>query len=131
MIRAELHRLIPSDTHVKDLKHFAPSDPGCFSVLVYAAVGIAGEVGDDFFVFQVCSPRALADDVARCGYFLPRGYLLLETYDYHMLWNAIANLCAEIRAPDWATFREHFGKYGIWESDNTTTPLTCTERGEE
>lgn len=119
MIHAELRRLVPSDTRVRDLNRYVPSDPCYFSVLVYAAVGIAGETGDDFFVFQVCSPRALADHVAQRGYFFPRGYLLLDRYDYRMLWDAIAKLCAEIRAPDWATFREDFGKYGIWESENT------------
>lgn len=114
MIRPELRSLESLYLDVP-LKDYSPSDPGCVGILVDAYIGSAGEPGDDIFEFLVRTPRYLTDELAQKGPLFGRDYILLDHYDFQLVWNRIDALCKDIEGPDWETVARRLGRYGLWE----------------
>lgn len=115
-VQAELHWLHSAD--LWDLKHGMPEDPECFGISVQAMIGARGEDGEESFDFLVCTPRWLADEVARERYALGRHHLFLPRYDYALMQRAIEDVCARATGPDWDTVAGHLARYGLWEFED-------------
>lgn len=89
-----------------------------FGILVEAAIGPAGEEGEEVFSFLVCTPQWVADKLKTNGYEWGRHYLFVSTYNYAIILQAIEQICGTIEASDWEKAATILGRYGQWEFED-------------
>ncbi|MEO8287258.1 MAG: immunity 8 family protein [Chloroflexota bacterium] len=113
MVRPQLRRLHSPD--IIDLQHQAPSDPNNFVFSLQAIIGPRDAEGEESFDFLVCTASWLGTEIKEKKYLFGRFYLIVEKYDYAILWSAIQQLCDSIHGSDWTAVAEQLSRYGHWE----------------
>lgn len=117
-ITPDIRRLHSPDLF--DMQSERPEDPEQFCILVQAMIGPAGEIGEESFDFVVCTPKWLAQSLRKDDYVFGRHYLLVEYYDYDIIFSALISLCQGITGSSWRQVAEQLGRYGKWEFEDYT-----------
>lgn len=97
---------------------FAPADLDHFGIVINAYIGPESEPGEDLFRFTVCSPSWLAGETGfRPGLWL-RAHLMLHTWDYRAVVDAVEKLCRSIEEPSWKAVALKLSRYLQWEFED-------------
>lgn len=112
----ELRRLHSPD--LPDMQSMHPDDPELFCILVQALIGPRGAAGEESFDFTVCTPKWLAQSLLKYKYTFGRHHLIVEYYDYNIIFGAINSLCQRTSGANWHEIAERLGRYGKWEFED-------------
>lgn len=115
-VRPELRSLHSPD--LLDMQSDKPSDAEHFCLLVQAFIGPAEETGEDSFNFLVCTLSGVADNLHQDGFLFGRHYLIVEYYDYNLIYEVINSLCRRVSGSSWQEVAEKLGRYGRWEFED-------------
>jgi len=75
-------------------------------------------LGEELFSFIVCSPYWLIENEKRNGPIFGRGYLILNNYNFAIIWEMINELCTRTSGSNWREIGENLAKYSFWEFDD-------------
>lgn len=100
------------------LNLYIPNKIDNFSLSIKLLVGEYGNGSDaaDLFDMTICTPKWLLEN--HSGNLFPRGFLIVENYNFNDLLNCINKLLSTIEADNWESLAEKFNKFAIWEFDN-------------
>jgi hypothetical protein len=113
-MKPELKALHSPD--VFDLEAWSPA--GDFAVFIQIMVGPLGEPGEESFDVMVCSPGALAKELAPGMVKSGRHYLFMERYEYPALRKWIEEKVAEVEGDSWADIACKLSRIGRWEFED-------------
>ena len=110
MIQPELRHIASPDLEPPEL----PPDPADCAVHFQALIGPRG--GEEFaaFSFTVVTAAHLARTL---GHTWGRGYLILDTFDWHIIVRAVAQLLAQCAAESWDEALVELNKELVLTSD--------------
>lgn len=111
-----LHSLHSPD--LLDLRNGAPVDPCHFSILVQAFIGPSQGIGYEAFDFLVCTSSWIQMLVAEQRFLFGRAYLIVEAYDYNLIYGVIESLCQRTSGDNWGQIAEKLSRFGKWEFDD-------------
>lgn len=100
-----------------DLETWQPPDAETFGILLQALIGPEFADGEESFDFVVCTPSWLARTGAAGPTFL-RHHLLVSSFDYGAIRNAIEELVASCEGADWNEVATKLGRFGQWEFED-------------
>lgn len=115
-MRAELHSLISPD--LPNMPTQIPDHVEHFGVLIQALVGASDGPGEESYDFVVCTPSWISTLVSREGFLFGRHYLIVEAYDYDLIFRVIDSLCSRTCGDDWLEIAAKLGRYGKWEFED-------------
>jgi hypothetical protein len=115
-MRAAIRYLHSPD--VDDLESFQPADPANFMLLVQVMAGPADGPGEESFDVVVCTPAWLAERVRSNGPVIGRHHLIVDTYDFTAIEDALTNAVESEEAPSWNELGERLGRIGRWEFED-------------
>ena len=118
MSRLKLKDIYSADAPDGEPALFAPADPECCCLWVQAFIGPDDEPGDDTYQLGISTPRWLATEGMERGYEWGRFLLIVPRWDYDLVLRAIAELLAEVDAPDWRTASDRLARYAWAEWDS-------------
>ena len=100
---------------VLDLENSHPENLRNFCILIQAMIGPKNMSGEESFDFLVCTPEWLSDELKHETFIFASNYLIVSKFDYKVIWNAIATLCAQVTGETWSEVGKKLNKYGQWE----------------
>ena len=110
----ELRRLYsPELPHLGEV----PRDPSRACVMVYAEVGVAGTTGADTFYFSVCTRKWLEEELERKSIVFGHGRIIVETFDWDVVSEAIEGLVRGIEAATWEQAVEKLRLVASWDRE--------------
>ena len=112
MIQPELRHIASPNLEPPAL----PADPVDCAVQFQALIGPRGGEEAEAFSFTVVTAAHLARTL---GHTWGRGYLILDTFDWHIIVRAVAQLLAQCTAPTWNEVMVELNKELVWNSDRT------------
>jgi hypothetical protein len=115
MIQPELRHIASPDLEPPAL----PPDPGDCAVQFQAIIGPRGGDAAESFSFTVITATHLARTL---GHTWGRGLLILDTFDWHIVVRAVAQLLAQCTAATWSEVTRELNKELVWESDRNRSP---------
>ena len=110
MIQPELRHIASPDLEPPEL----PPDPADCAVQFQAIIGPRGGEEAEAFTFTVVTASHLARTL---GHTWGRGFLILDTFDWHIVVRAVAQLLAQCTAPSWSEVMVELNKELVWNSD--------------
>lgn len=111
-----LHSLHSPD--LLDMQDDVPEDTEHFAMLVQAFIGPSDGLGEESFDFLVCTIDKVADNVKKDGFMFGKHYLVVEYYNYQLIFDVIDSLCNRISGSSWKEVAEKLGRYGKWEFED-------------
>jgi hypothetical protein len=103
---------VQSSVHPK-LRTFVPDDPAMFDDFLAVLIGYRPGKGSDEFAIRVATPAALA---ACTGDVVAQSPLLvLQRFDYDVLWAWIERTVESCRAETWPLSVERLQRHFAWE----------------
>jgi hypothetical protein len=103
----------------------AVPDSDSFGILVQAMVGPADSDGEESFSILVCTPEWIREEVARHGFVVGRGLLIVESFDWRRI-SAFLRKVLELDGETWAEIALKVSRVGTW--DLRTTRRRCPWR---
>jgi hypothetical protein len=85
--------------------------------MVYAEVGAAGSPGADTFYFSVCTKAWLARELERKTIVYGHGRIIVETFDWDVITEAIEGLVRGIEAKTWEQAVGKLRLVASWEKE--------------
>jgi hypothetical protein len=131
-MRAELKSLLAVGDSPEGVEHYAPEDPADFCIALQAFVGATDDALSDSFDVLVCTPAWLAKNFdsprlrqaqprawtwQRRGIEFGRQFILMERWNYALLYETLSRLCSSVEGPDWGTVASRIDHYLPWEYD--------------
>jgi len=101
-----------------NLRIWQPEDPECFAEVISAEIGHRSQQGGDMFSLRVATPSALAAMEAKNGIIATRPLLVVDRYDFDVLWQWFDDLLAREDGRNWRECVERLRRYLDWEYDN-------------
>ena len=95
-----------------------PDNVEQFGILVQAFIGPSDGLGEESFDFVVCTLDFAASALHQDGFLFGKHYLLVECYNYQIIFDAIDSLCNKISGSNWQEIAETLGRYGKWEFED-------------
>jgi len=97
-----------------------PEDIYNFVVPITVEIGEKGKEGGETFHFLVASPQGLQNEAASGhGFIILRGYILMNKFDWDVIYRAIENLINHARSrKDWDDVVSYFNRYGQYDSED-------------
>jgi len=121
-VRPILRRLHSPD--LLDMQNDAPDDVESFCILVQAMVGQENGLGEESFNFLVCTVDKVTAALQKDGFLFGRHYLLVEYYNYQIIFDVIDSLCNRISGSSWQEVAEKLGRFGHWEFEDYVEPIS-------
>jgi hypothetical protein len=115
-MKAEIRRFHSPDA--EDLRHFAPSDPLRFAVLIQVMIGPQGLSGEESFDILVCSPSWIAERARAGKPVWGRHHLITERFDFAMIEGEIRAYVEACEADNWRDLALLLGRIGKWEFED-------------
>lgn len=115
-MRAEIRTLF-SDI-VDDLERFVPDEPDLFRVPIRLVAGPQGDVGEESFDFEVCSPRALALEIGDDGVLLLRHRVLMTSFDFARVRRFVERYVNGCEGTNWGEIALKLARLGQWEFED-------------
>ena len=110
MIQPELRHIASPNLEPPAL----PPDPADCAVQFSAFIGPRGGEEAAAFSFTVVTAAHLSRTL---GHTWGRGYLILDTFDWHIIVRAVAQLLAQCTADSWPQVMVELNKELVWDSD--------------
>ena len=111
MIFPEVKSMISPDLQVGVM----PADPDDCAILIEMEIGPKGLEGGDLFQFVAVTPANLSKETEwRWG----RGYLVLHSFSWTAIEDAVAKLLTRAARPSWSEVASELAKELQWEFDN-------------
>jgi len=114
-MKASLRRLHSPDI---DIGTFWPEEEDCFGFLLEAMIGPEGEVSEESFGMQVCTPAWLAKKHAAEEVVFGRHLVIVFDYDIRRIENRIRNYCERCVADSWEEITPMLGRIGRSEFED-------------
>lgn len=111
-----LHGLTTGD--VPNLRLWSPADPATVSVFVMASIGHRSVKGTDDFTIRVATPAGLSALTAKQGVLAQRPLLVIETFEFDILWRWFQDLIEKCDGPSWTECRDRLRRHLDWEYDS-------------
>ena len=92
-----------------------PDEPDNYFLLIEVDIGIKGQEDADVFSFVAVTPKALLNET---GYRWGRGWLILETFSWSQIEEAVHKLCADTSGVSWEQIARELNVWLYWEYDN-------------
>ena len=92
-----------------------PDEPDNCSLPIQVDIGIKGGEGADIFSFVAATPKALQNEI---GYRWGRGLLILETFSWAQVEDAVEELCADMSGASWEQVARELNRWLHWEYDS-------------
>lgn len=89
-----------------------------FGILVQAFIGPSDGLGEESFDFVVCTLDFVAATLHQDQFLFGKHYLLVEYYNYQIIFDVIDSLCDRISGSNWQEMAEKLGRYGKWEFED-------------
>ncbi|MBY0491921.1 MAG: immunity 8 family protein [Gemmatimonadaceae bacterium] len=103
---------------ISELETFT-AGPEPFSLLIEATIGQDESRGGEQFCFTVCNCPAMNLEVENAsGRAWIRSVLLMKTFSYQLLIDALNELCARAGEGDWDSIARYISKYTSWEFED-------------
>ena len=104
----EIRNLISPDLKEGEFPH----DPTNFRISISATIGAKNQPGQTVYYFIAASPSGLAEVVVNNEFFLLRGYILMQEFDWKVIYRAVENVLNHSRHfKSWQEIDEHFKQY--------------------
>jgi hypothetical protein len=129
MTRAVLQYLDSADV-AEPLDRYQPPVSEDFQLYVDAGIGADDREGADIFHFRVITPAAIQRLARTGGSLWLRKCLIVERYDYGVIYRAIDELCRQASGEDWQAVAAQIARYADWEFaeyDDYQPPNAATE----
>lgn len=111
----EIKKIYIDDASENDL---GPDEQN-FNVLVRAEIGDHGKEGSEGFYFVATSPSGLEREVSKSEFKILRGYILMSTFDIHVIRRSIENIINHARSRStWDEVIAFFNRYGVYDSED-------------
>lgn len=121
-VRPILRRLHSPD--LLDMQNDTPDDVESFCILVQAMIGSESSLGEESFNFIVCTIDKVAATLQKEGFLFGRHYLMVEYYNYQVIFDVIDSLCNRVSGSSWQEVAEKLGRYGHWEFEDYVEPIS-------
>lgn len=118
MIEATFKSLDIPGAALGQARAFQPDDPADFGLAITASIGPKNDIGEELFVFLVCTPTWLAREVEQTSHVWGRHLLIVSRWDLGLVESAIERLCAAATGDDWSSLTAKIGRYGHWEFED-------------
>lgn len=115
-MRAEVRHIISNDFF--DEATWRPEVEDTFSFWISISVGPQGDIGEEQFQAQVCTPKWLMANHAKEEVVIGWQRILVMEYDWSRIEQAVQQWVASWSADDWHTLALHIARLGPWEFDN-------------
>jgi hypothetical protein len=108
------------DIYSADLEEGAlPQNIFDFNFLIMVEIGEKNKVGSEAFHFIIASPSGVTDEISQGGFKILRGYILLEQFDWKVVYRAFENLINHSRHLEtWEKVIEYWSRYGRYDSED-------------
>jgi len=116
-MRAELRHLDSTDAP-DGMDSFRPDNPRDFTLLVTAAIGVAGQEGADNFDFVVVGPDWFGNNPPGNGFRWARHFIVLHAWDPKVVRRAIEDLCHRATGATWEEVASKLSRFGHWEFED-------------
>ncbi|MCF7530071.1 immunity 8 family protein [Neisseria lisongii] len=100
-----------------DFKDFTPEVSDNFHQWIDLEIGIEGEQGSSIFSFCVCSPKWIAHNCSREGFFWSNA-LIMEKFNHETIKDEINNILAYCSKETWELSLSNLLKFFSWEFDD-------------
>lgn len=85
-----------------------------------AHIGLQGRAGRDLFHFRLLTPRSLQRILWANRYLWGRELLIVERFDYKVVYGLVKALCDRIEGDSWEVIAQRLSPYVTWEFDQRT-----------
>jgi Immunity protein 8 len=116
MINAELKGLFTSDMDI--LEVYNPRDGSLFEFTARAMIGPKGDLGEESFDFQVCTPGWLAQECERSGFVFGRRMLIVSEYDPAHIKSILTSLVQRVTGESWQVVAQKLSRFAHWEFED-------------
>lgn len=118
MIKATLKSLDIPGAAPGQAQAFQPGDPTHFGLAITASIGPEHDIGQELFVFFVCTPSWLACEVEQSTHIWGRHLLVVSRWDLGLVESSIRRLCTLATGNDWASLASKISRYARWEFED-------------
>jgi hypothetical protein len=123
MTRAILQYLDSPDI-AEALDRYRPPEPDDVQIYVDAGIGADDRAGTDVFHFRIVTPAAVRRLLQSGGALWLDKCLVVERYDYGVIYRAISDLCEQASGESWEAVATQIGRYAQWEFADYDGPAT-------
>lgn len=104
-----------------NIRVWAPPDPELIATTINIDIGAKGRRGKDTFQLRLATPKGLAAIEARDGIIAIRPLLVIERYDFHVVWGWLQETVAKCEAAGWTDCVANLRRWFDWEYDGMDT----------
>jgi len=115
-MRAEIKRIHSPD--VKDLRSFIPEEKDSFCVLLQLMMGPKGQMGEESFDLQVCTPKWLLSRYRNDDVMFGRHLLIVFEYNYNLIIDALQKYCDTCVGETWNEIAVQLSRVAKWEFED-------------
>jgi hypothetical protein len=101
-----------------DPQSFDPEDPEDFCCTFGLTIGPMHSDGGEQFYLSVCSPRWMARECEKGGFFWGRNHLVVPRYDLARIQELIGKFVETCSGDSWREVAGKLGRVASWEFDN-------------
>lgn len=101
----------------RNIRTWEPADPLKVAEGVTLEIGPRGKKNVDIFWIEVATPRGLEELEAKDGIIAHRPLVVLERYDYHLLWDWVMKTVSSCEAQSWNDCLSRLRRFFGWEYD--------------
>lgn len=98
-----------------NLRTWTPDDPDTIAVELMIDIGEKGKKGADMFTLKLATPKGLLELDSKDGIIATRPLLVMERYDFQLLWDWLQKTIATCERETWLDCVAELRVYFLWE----------------